>query len=154
MSRFIIRKPKPTGKRRSPETSFQSRLVTELTWRLRPEVIMAAIPNGGFRHRRTAAILRSTGVKRGMTDLVFAYEEGQTAWLELKTGKVPLSDDQKGVAYRLKTMGHRHGVARTIDQALSTLAFWGLLKKGTQYRTPPEQPAESNDEFWQQRGFR
>ena len=126
MSRFLIRKPKP--KRKRPEDSFQSKLMKELTYRLRPEVIVAAIPNGGFRHRRTAAILKATGVKRGITDLVFIYEEGQTAWLELKTGKVPLSDEQLGIQYRMKTMGHRHAVARTIDEALTQLDAWELLK--------------------------
>ena len=100
----------------------------ELTHRLRPEVIVAAIPNGGFRHRRTAAILRSTGVKAGMSDLVFAFEKGQTAWLELKTPKGVLSDVQKGVAYRLGQLGHRYAVARDIDQALAQLALWGLLR--------------------------
>ena len=127
MSRFIIRKPKP--KRARPEDSFQSKLIKELTTRLRPEVIVAAIPNGGFRHRRTAAILRSTGVKRGMSDLVFAWEKGQTGWLELKTGTVPLSDVQLGIQYRLGQLGHRYAVARNIDQALTQLDLWGLLRQ-------------------------
>lgn len=135
MSRFPIRKPKP---RKSEEDSFQTKLVNELTWRLRPEVIMAAIPNGGFRSGRTAATLKRTGVKRGMTDLVFAFEQGQTGWLELKFGKTPLSDVQLGIRHRLLTMGHRHGVARTIDQALSIMVLWGLLKEGAIYRTPPK----------------
>lgn len=131
MPRFQIRKPKA---RKAREDSFQTKLVNELTWRLRPEVIMAAIPNGGFRTGRTAATMKRTGVKRGMTDLVFAFEAGQTGWLELKHGKTPLSDDQLGIQYRLLNMDHRHGVARTIDQALSIVAKWGLLKKGAIYR--------------------
>ncbi len=125
MSRFLIRKPKP---RKRPEESFQTKLVKELEWRLRPAVIMAAIPNGGFRYGRTARTLKATGVKRGMTDLVFAFEKGQTAWLELKSGKGKLSDEQMGIQYRLLTLGHRHAVAFTIDQALSYISRWGLLK--------------------------
>lgn len=126
MSRFLIRKPKP--KRKQPEDSFQSHLMKELVFRLRPEVICAAIPNGAFRHRRTAAVLKATGVKRGMSDLVFIYENGQTAWLELKTPKGVLSDVQLGIQYRLGQLGHKYAVARDINQALAQLAVWGLLK--------------------------
>ena len=63
-----------------------------------------------------------------MSDLIFIYEKGQVAFLELKTEKGILSDAQLGIQYRLGQLGHKYAVARNIDQALTQLDMWGLLK--------------------------
>lgn len=51
----------------------------ELKW-------LAAIPNGGYRDKRTAGNLKAEGVKRGVPDMVLLVRRGEYAalWIELK----------------------------------------------------------------------
>ena len=50
---------------------------------------LIAIPNGGHRHKKTAARLKAAGVKAGVSDLFLALPLGGFAglWIELKAPK-------------------------------------------------------------------
>jgi len=110
------------------EHQIQCQLVTELTYRLRPEVVRFAIPNGGLRNQRVAQQLKAEGLLPGMPDLGFAVEDGRTHWIEMKNGKGSLSDYQLGIRRRLENLGHRWAVARSSEEALEFLAKWGALR--------------------------
>lgn len=87
------------------------------TQALYPEVKwLFAIPNGGWRDKRTAALMRATGVKRDVPDICLPIRRGpwQVLWIELKR---PASEDgvrragnvRKGQTdwlEHLKTQGH------------------------------------------------
>jgi hypothetical protein len=110
------------------EHHIQCKLINELSWRLRPEVVRFAIPNGGLRNGRVAVQMKAEGLLPGMPDLGFAMEEGRTAWLELKNDKGRLSDLQIGVRRRLENLGHRWRVARSVEEAIDQLNELGVLK--------------------------
>lgn len=110
------------------EHSIQVGLVNELVYKLRPEIIRYAIPNGGLRNIRVAQKMKAEGLQPGMPDLGFAVEGGRTHWLEMKTDKGALSHYQYGIRHKLEMLDHKWAMARSIEEALDTLARWGLLK--------------------------
>lgn len=110
------------------EHSIQTTLVNELTYKLRPEIVRYAIPNGGMRNARVAQKMKAEGLLPGMPDLGFAMEEGRSNWLELKTDKGSLSDYQWGIRRKLENLGHQWALARSVEEALEHLARWGALK--------------------------
>lgn len=110
------------------EHQIQCQLIRELTYRLRPEIVRFAIPNGGLRNARVAQQLKAEGLTPGMPDLGFAVEDGRTHWVELKNGKGSLSDYQIGIRSRLERLGHCWAMARSVDEAMEHLHKWGALK--------------------------
>lgn len=113
---------------RRSEHSIQAHLINDLQFKLRPEIVRYAIPNGGLRNVRVATMLKAEGLQPGMPDLGFAAEEGRTNWLEMKTDKGSLSAYQIGIRRKLEALGHQWRMARSVDEALEHLAAWGLLK--------------------------
>ena len=110
------------------EHQIQAALVDILAYKMRPELVRLAIPNGGMRHPKVGAMLKAEGLLPGSPDLVFAMDEGRSLWLEMKKAKGKLSDQQIGLHYKLKQLGHQVEVAYSIDQALDVLAKHGILK--------------------------
>lgn len=58
----------------------------------------------------------------GMSDLLF-IGNGFIAWIEVKTAKGRPSKEQLNFIERMKALGHRAGIARSVEEAL-----W-LIKK-------------------------
>ena len=58
----------------------------------------------------------------GMSDLLFVGN-GFIAWIEVKTAKGRPSKEQLNFIERMKALGHRAGIARSVEEAL-----W-LIKK-------------------------
>lgn len=58
----------------------------------------------------------------GMSDLLF-IGDGFIAWIEVKTAKGRPSKQQLNFIHRMKELGHRAGIARSVEEAL-----W-LIKK-------------------------
>lgn len=110
------------------EHSIQANLIRELAYRLRPELVRCAIPNGGLRNVRVAQQMKAEGLQPGMPDLLFAIEDGRSAWIEMKNDKGALSDLQKGIRAKLTNLGHQWAMARSVDEALEHLSGWGLLR--------------------------
>jgi hypothetical protein len=64
------------------------------------------VPNGGYRDRVTASVLKAMGVRAGVPDLCLPLPGGGTYWLELKTKKGRLSATQKKFHEMLCSLGH------------------------------------------------
>lgn len=119
-------------KSRRIEDGVQARFIAEITPLLKPTVKVYAIPNGGFRLMSEAVRLKATGVRRGITDLVFVAPGGVTGWLETKTEAKGsrLSDEQEGFMNHCLRSGHLWGMFRTIEEGLAQLRAWGFLRDG------------------------
>lgn len=79
-----------------------------------------AVPNGGFRHLRTAQRLRKEGVKPGVPDTFWPIMRGQFGglWIEFKASKGRISDYQEMWIERLRLCGYRVDVCRSVGEAV------------------------------------
>jgi hypothetical protein len=114
------------------ESSLQVQLLKELTYKLRPDVRVLAIPNQSNRHINNAVRMKAEGMMRGAADLLFMFpvSEGAVGWLEMKRRTGSLSDHQHGFKSICAMLGHRWAMARSVDQALDVLRGWNALKAG------------------------
>ena len=114
------------------EHSLQSQLLKELTYKLRRELRVLAIPNQSNRHINNAVRMKAEGMMRGAADLLFMFpvSEGAVGWLEMKRRTGSLSDHQHGFKSICAMLGHRWAMARSVDQALDVLRGWNALKAG------------------------
>lgn len=110
------------------EHKIQAALVELLQRAAKPEIVWAAIPNGGVRHIRVAQKLKNEGVRRGTPDMFFCLPQGRVAWLEMKAKKGSLSDDQKYFRDRVDRLGHLWAMARSVEEAALHLHSWGVLR--------------------------
>lgn len=110
------------------EHSIQATLVDELDYKMRSGLVRMAIPNGGMRHPIVGKMLKAEGLLPGSPDLVFALERARTLWLEMKKSKGRLSDEQIGVHYKLRALGHSVEVAYSLDEALDICNQYGILR--------------------------
>lgn len=74
-----------------------------------------AVPNGGLRKKSEANLLKSTGVVKGIPDMVF-FNNGFTIFFELKTDVGKLSKDQQLIRQIIINNGFRFYLIRTPDQ--------------------------------------
>lgn len=90
-----------------------------------PELrLLMAIPNGGYRTARTAAILQKTGVKPGVPDICLPVARGgyNSLYIELKRVKGGVvSAKQKVWLERLKSYGNKAVVCRGWEEARDEL---------------------------------
>ena len=79
--------------------------------RMAPNVVMAAVPNGGARDAVTGARLKREGVVAGMPDLVLlcARSGRHALFIEMKTKRGRVSQSQRGLFPLLEAQGY--GVA-------------------------------------------
>ena len=90
-----------------------------------PELrLLHAIPNGGLRDGRTAAVLQRTGVKSGVPDIHLPIPRGEYAglWVELKRQKGGVvSANQRIWLNRLNANGSKAVVCKGWEQAAQTI---------------------------------
>lgn len=100
------------------EHAEQVTLVAECK-RLWPELRIIAIPNGGFRHIRTAQKLKAEGVQKGVPDL---FIPALNLWIELKKTKGGrTSPEQKDWIEYLNSIGHTAVVCKGHAEALEAI---------------------------------
>ncbi len=88
--------------------------------RQHPDRLIFAIPNGGHRHKATAAMLKATGVAPGVPDLCVPEPCGQYhgLYIEMKRTKGgKLSPEQKAWIEALKLRGYRAVVCPGAEEA-------------------------------------
>lgn len=73
----------------------------ELRW-------LFAVPNGGYRDKRTGQRLKATGVKRGVADTMLPVRRGvwPGLFLELKVGKNKLQTEQNKFKEFVRSQGY------------------------------------------------
>jgi hypothetical protein len=118
-----------------PEQQIQKAVVQHLRVRAEPRVFFWSTPNEGRRGWVNAAALKAMGMTAGVPDLLI-LKAGQLHALELKAAKGRLTPSQRGVMQRMIECGALVAVAHSIDEALVTLEFWGILKRSVSHRVP------------------
>jgi VRR-NUC domain len=123
----------PRRRRQQHERLIQAAVVQHLQLRA-PSVFYYHIANGGYRTPSEGAAFRATGVVRGMPDLAFIIS-GRAYFLELKSERGRLSDDQRACHQRLRENGAVVLVAAGIDEAISAFEEIGILPSTTSRRS-------------------
>ena len=118
-----------------PEQAIHRAVVSHLNWRAMPGVFFFHCPNGGYRSKTEGAIFKGLGVKAGIPDLVIFYR-AQIFGVELKASYGRLSPSQRLCMDAMEVAGARTAIAHSLDEALITLEFWGVLRRDSSNRVP------------------
>lgn len=125
---FLKRSQLTKKKPRHIESEIQQSVVQWFRMKY-PNYIIAAVPNGGFRNAREAAIMQREGVLAGFADLIIISKQ-HILFLELKTPIGVLSKKQKEFQKKVNNLGFQYVVCRSFDQAVMVIVSW--IKKVTQ----------------------
>lgn len=113
---------------RRPEQAIQQAVVAHLRARAEPKVFFWSTPNEGKRGFVNAANLKASGLTAGLPDLLI-LKAGSLYALELKAAKGTLTPSQRLVLAHMENCGAETAVAHSIDEALVTLEYWGVLRR-------------------------
>jgi hypothetical protein len=94
--------------------------------------LLYAIPNGGFRSKRTGVRMKKTGTKRGIPDLHLPVARGgfHSLYIELKrTHGGSLTDDQKLVIPLLRAEGNRVEICKGAVAAIAVIVDYLRLSE-------------------------
>lgn len=114
--------------RGTPEDDLQSGIMDLFEARKAEDVTGFAVPNGGYRSWKAARIMKRTGQKAGITDLIFLNLFGLAFFLEVKTRKGSLSREQRDFRDWLQARNIPWGVARSVEEAEAWLLKHKLIK--------------------------
>lgn len=102
--------------------------------RYEPELYdhISAVPNGGQRHKKTAADLKAEGVKSGYPDLIIDYPAGDYhgARVEMKANGGKPSETQITMLRRLAARGYRCALCDGAEEAIAFLKDYIALQPG------------------------
>jgi hypothetical protein len=104
-------------------------IVNLLTATAAPGVRFHHVPNGGLRSKREAARFKLMGVKPGVSDLVISMPEGRTGYMEVKSPKGRLTEEQENFLAAMAANGNLTAVVRSLDEAADVLAAWGAIRR-------------------------
>jgi hypothetical protein len=102
-------------------------LVQHLMWRGVEDAWWCHIPNGSFRTKAEAGLLKAMGVRAGAPDLLLIHR-ARPYGLELKRHNGRLSPDQIACHAAMRAAGATVSTAFGLDAALDQLTEWGLLR--------------------------
>jgi VRR-NUC domain len=91
-----------------------------------PDVLIYAVPNGGYRSKVEAARLKWRGVVAGIPDLAIVASGGRAFFLECKTATGRLSEAQRDIMSRLGHLGAPFMTVTGIDDVRRAFAGWGI----------------------------
>ena len=115
---------------RNAEARIQ-RAILEYIWAAYPDVICAAVPNGGFvLDKRVVARLKWLGLLPGFPDLILIWTGG-FALVEVKQPSGVLSDSQRALIPLLRSRGTRVAIWRSVQDADDGLRAWGVTSRLT-----------------------
>lgn len=87
------------------------------------------VPNGEYRSIRTAVRLKRMGVRKGVPDFsLILPPNGQAAFLELKSRKGRLTDDQRIFQGEALKVGAMYAVADTPEAVANILRHWRAIR--------------------------
>ena len=95
------------------------------------EMLLFAVPNGGYRSKKTARDLKAEGVKSGVSDLLLLVPSQGYHFLaiEMKHGKNKQSDNQKSFEDAVNHNGGLYRVCYSAEDAISVITFYCNGKK-------------------------
>ena len=85
---------------------------------------MFSVPNGGYRHKTTAARMKSEGVKAGVPDIMLPWPSKGFHGLFIEMKRLVggrLSDEQKAWAERLLAAGYQVKVCKGFEEAKQSI---------------------------------
>lgn len=90
--------------------------------------LVFAVPNGGFRNKKEAAMLKAEGVLAGVPDLVVISPKlpGRTLFVEMKTLSGKVSKVQQDLIKRLNELGFEVIIGHGCEDAYSKFLTWEL----------------------------
>mgnify|MGYP002524490588 CR=1 FL=1 len=88
-----------------------------------PRYVIAAIPNGGFRNAKEAAIMQREGVLAGFSDLIIVAEHN-VLFLEMKTTDGRQSEKQKEFQNKVNKLGFEYVICRSFEQSVLAIERW------------------------------
>ena len=91
-----------------------------------PQVVVMAIPNGGYvMAPKTVALLKAMGLRPGAPDWLLVWPGG---WglVEFKADKGPLSPAQMALHPVLSACGAPLAICRSLDSLVLVLRLWGV----------------------------
>lgn len=101
------------------EDKIQAAIVTSVRYKY-PKAILFAVPNGGWRSKLTAMILKATGVLRGVSDLIFIYK-GKIIFIEVKTATGKQTPEQIEFQKLVTDQGFPYWIMRSAFQTLNRI---------------------------------
>jgi len=110
------------------EEQIQRSVFQHIRLRGEPGVFAFHPANGGKRSKAEAGIFKAIGVVAGTPDVI-AIHRGAVHALELKSLRGRVTPVQKATMDAMQVAGARVAVAYTLDEALTTLEYWGILKR-------------------------
>ena len=114
-------------RRARPEDQIQRAVFQHLAVRAATGVFAFHPPNGGWRSRVEAAILKGLGVRAGVPDVI-AIRAGRAYALELKGPGGRLTAAQNAAHAALRAAGVTVVTCFSLDDAVAQLESWGLLR--------------------------
>jgi hypothetical protein len=111
-----------------PEQDLQKAVAQYLDATLGPRVFWTAIPAGGGGGVR-GAILKGMGYKAGTPDILIVHE-GRAYWIEMKSPRGRVSDEQDLILTRLYDAGCPTGLCRSLEQVAELLGRWRIPTRG------------------------
>lgn len=127
-----------------PEEQIHKAVIAHLSARSVPGSFWWHTPNGGKRHIAEAVKFKALGVVAGVPDLLI-LKGGKLHALELKAAKGALTPSQRIVLTHMENCGAETAVAHSLDEALVTLEFWGVLKRSVASESIPTLSGEAHE---------
>lgn len=113
-----------------PEEALQRQVVAFLRMAA-PNVLWFAVPNQrGTRERWEQALLKATGVRAGVADLVFVLDGGRVAFIELKAETGRQAPAQALFQEHCERLGAPYLICRSLAEVQGALAAWRVPLKG------------------------
>ncbi|MEO1169943.1 MAG: VRR-NUC domain-containing protein [Pseudomonadota bacterium] len=120
--RFYHQEP-PSQAEQGSEEAIQARWLRDAAT-MCPDVLLAAVPNGGKRTGYARAKVKREGIKKGFPDIIATWPGG-VAFIEFKKrGEYPDADQRK-ILNRLALQGHAVAVVRSSKGAFDFLKLQG-----------------------------
>ena len=121
---FLKKQNQPKGNRRPRHIESQIQCQMVQWFRLQyPNLIIAAIPNGGQRNALEAKIMKGEGVLAGFSDLV-VIAEANILFVEVKTKEGRQSELQKKFQADVERLGFQYSVCRSLQDFQMTVEKW------------------------------
>lgn len=130
LSRALRRRDSGTlkgAKGRREEDSIQRAVFAHIRLRGVPGLVALHVPNGGYRRKTEARILKGLGVTAGTPD-VLAWHDGMAFAMEIKAESGRVTDAQLEMLNRLSEAGVFTAICHGLDRALAVLEAWKLLR--------------------------